>query len=72
MPFGKYVMNVLIGLDQFANTWTGGYPDETISSRAGKALKLDKTWARWLCWGLDKIDPGHCKDAIETDEGEQD
>ncbi len=64
----KYLINMLISIDQFFNTLFGGDPDETISSRAGKrnGRKIIPTV---LCWFLDKLDPGHCKDAIEADEG---
>lgn len=68
MSVKKYAINFLISIDQFFNTLFGGDPDETISSRAGKR---DKTHfiPTAICWMLDKIDPGHCQDAIEHDEG---
>ena len=74
---GKWIVNVLIGIDQLGNTLVGGDPDETISSRLGK-LKLRHggriPWSRPLSriidWGLDKIDPNHSVDAIEKDEGD--
>lgn len=75
----RYIWNVLTALDQLLNAIFLGYPDETISSRLGK-LKLlqggQLTWGDWggialpLDWILDKIDPGHSIDAIESDEGE--
>jgi hypothetical protein len=73
---GKYLLNILIGIDQLGNTILGGDPDETISSRLGK-LKVKHggsiPWYRPLSkivdWGLDKIDPHHSVDAIEEDEG---
>jgi hypothetical protein len=73
---GKYLLNILIGIDQLGNTILGGDPDETISSRLGK-LKVKHggsiPWYRPLSkivdWGLDKIDPHHSIDAIEEDEG---
>jgi hypothetical protein len=71
VTLGKYVMGVLIGLDQWANTVLGGDPDETISSRAGKSKRQGGRLGKWLCKGLDLIDPGHCEDAIEPDEGEE-
>lgn len=30
----RYILNNLIAIDQLGNTLLGGYPDETISSRA--------------------------------------
>lgn len=65
----KYIWNVLIAIDQLANTILGGDPDETISSRAGKRQE-EQTWAKCLCWLLDKIDKKHCQKSIEIDEGE--
>ena len=35
----KYFWNLLIALDQLANTILAGDPDETISSRAAKAAR---------------------------------
>ena len=72
----KYLLNVLISVDQLGNTICGGDPDETISSRLGK-LKLKNggviPWryplAKIIDCGLDKIDPNHSLDAIEEDEG---
>ena len=66
----KYVWNILISIDQFFNTVLGGDPDETISSRAGKKQGT-QTWAKALCWFLNKIDTNHCKKSIEEDEGDR-
>ena len=30
----RYILNVLIALDQLVNTLVGGYPDETLSASA--------------------------------------
>lgn len=61
----KYVINVLIAIDQLINAILLGDPDETLSSRAGKAggfwAKLIDTLLFW--------DKNHTKDAIEKDEG---
>ena len=72
----KYLLNILISIDQLGNVFVGGDPDETISSRLGK-LKVKHggkiPWrrpvAKVIDAGLDKIDPGHSVDAIEEDEG---
>lgn len=71
-------MNLLIAIDQFGNTLTGGDPDETISSRLGKLkLRYGGTipWRRPLAkvidWGLERIDPHHSVDAVEEDEGKE-
>ena len=82
-PIGRYLLSVLIGIDQLGNvvfyspifTRSVGNPDETISSRLGRMKvanggKLPK-WRvinRFVDWGLNKIDPGHCIDAIEEEE----
>lgn len=67
----RYIWNILISIDQLANTLLGGFPDETISSRMGKHIrdKKDCPVCRFLCKLLDVIDPGHCQKSIEEDEG---
>lgn len=72
MPRGwrLYVRNLLVSGDQFVNTLFGGSPDETVSSRAGKSRGLKRAWATALCRALEWVDPGHCTDAIEWDEGD--
>ena len=72
----KWMVNILISIDQLGNTILGGDPDETISSRLGKMkVKHGGTipWYRPVSkitdWGLDKIDKNHSIDAIEEDEG---
>ena len=65
----KYIWNILISIDQLANTFIGGDPDETISSRAGKKVRAGKCkLCKLLCWVLDKIDTNHCAKNIEEDE----
>lgn len=64
-----YLWKVLVALDQLVNTVLGGEPDETISSRAGKAKLRGKRWGCLLCNFLDWFDGGHCEKAIEPDEG---
>lgn len=70
-PLGKYIINILIGIDQLGNTLLGGDPDETISSRLGKIERKGKRCfiCYWICRGLHLIDPGHCEKSIEEDEG---
>ena len=60
-----WILNQLIALDQSVNTAFGGYPDETISSRAGKAMLAGKAWGKSLCWVLNKLEKDHCLKAIE-------
>jgi hypothetical protein len=64
----KYVLNLLISLDQLLNTILAGDPDETLSSRMGKRLETCKLCAI-VCKLLDRIDPRHCHKTIEADEG---
>ena len=66
----KWLFNILIGIDQLGNTLAGGDPDETISSRAGKAKKKGRVWAKVLCVALDWVDPGHCDDSVDPTEGD--
>ncbi len=66
----RYVWNVLLGLDQFLSVLTGGDPDETVSSRVGKAASAGSRIGRALERCLDAVfGAGHCRGAIEADEG---
>lgn len=70
MAFKTYFWNVMLGIDQLANAIIGGDPDETISSRMGKNIREGKCkLCKVICYFLNKIDPNHCRDAIESDEG---
>lgn len=66
-----YFWNLAVGFDQFLNTLLGGSPDETLSSRAGKAQLKGKKWGCVLCRLLDIVDKDHCKNNIEIDEGDK-
>ena len=78
----KYIFNLLISIDQLANTILGGDPDETLSSRMGKMVvrwrvgstksQLRYKLAVAICWLLNKIDPDHCNKSIEHNEGDDD
>lgn len=63
----QYIWNILIALDQLGNALTGGFPDETISSRMGKRLaKHDKCpVCNFLCKLLNYIQEDHCVKSIE-------
>lgn len=64
----RYLYNLWIGIDQLLNCLMAGDPDETVSGRMGRAFP--NSWFRKL---LDKIlGEGHCKQAIESDEGKDD
>jgi hypothetical protein len=61
-----YIRNVLIGIDQLANTITGGWPDETLSSRCGR-LGHRYPYKAWAVL-IDAIfrpfqGPNHCRNA---------
>jgi len=64
----RWLHGVAIAIDQLGNALGAGDPDETVSSRMGKALHRSR-FSRWACGQLDRVDPGHCVDAIEGDEG---
>lgn len=63
----RYLVNLLISVDQLGNSILGGDPDETISSRAAK--KADRRGWKILARLLEAIDPGHLARAREDDEG---
>ena len=64
----KHGRKLAVSLDQLANTVLNGSMDETISSRAGRAIrdndKRNTWWACPLCYVLDKLDKNHCKKSI--------
>lgn len=65
----QYFWNILISLDQTANTVLGGNPDETMSSRMGKHIKKNEcALCKVVCFFLTKLDPNHCINSIEEDE----
>lgn len=64
----RYLLNLLIALDQLANAVLLGDPDETISSRVAKRAHR-RGWVV-IARLLEAIDPGHLKRAIEPDEGD--
>lgn len=64
----RYFWNLLVAVDQLANTVAGGDPDETLSSRLGKRRRNCRL-CYWLCRLLDRISPRHCERSIEPDEG---
>lgn len=68
---GGYLLNVLIGIDQFGNCLLAGYPDETISARAWRRRNAARRWAlmrvlidaMFRCFGQSN----HCRDAYESE-----
>lgn len=71
----RYVFNLLIAIDQLGNTLIGGYPDETISSRAGKGALRGSVFWTFIAAFIDLLflpfERDHCRKAIEADEGER-
>lgn len=70
----RYFFNLLIAIDQLLNTLLFGDPDETISSRMGKYVARGRGFIPCvLCKLLDAVfrEKDHCKNSIETDEGER-
>lgn len=77
--FGKgkvkqWGINCWEGADNQLSAQLGGDPDETLSSRLGKAREKGSGWSI-VANGLDKValevfnDPNHCQKSIERDEG---
>jgi hypothetical protein len=68
----RYIVNALIGFDQFINALLGGDPDMTLSGRMGRAVAQGRcSLCRPVCWVLGKLDKDHCARANrnEADEG---
>lgn len=75
----RYLLNVLVAVDQLINALLAGDPDETISSCLGKTQRGDygPFWfAFWmpLRFSVDLLflpfdGWGHCRQSIEEDEG---
>jgi|GEM_PF-3871158 len=76
MILWKIIFNILILLDLALNTLLLGDPSETVSSRAGRAMKSGKPiwFARKMAWFIDKIfyrllgQKNHSVENIEYDE----
>lgn len=59
---------VLIAIDQLANTLIGGYADETISARVYRHyLKGEQVWAYKLINALFFLQQDHCKEAYQSE-----
>jgi hypothetical protein len=59
----QYILNILIGIDQFANTLLAGAPDETLSARAWRAERDNKIFGKMFRPTIDLIfwfDIEHC------------
>lgn len=68
----RYSLNVLLVASQVASTLLGGDPDESVSSRIGKAQVAKKKWAVNFAAPFVNClmqEENHCLKAIEPDEG---
>lgn len=65
----QYFWNLLISIDQLGNALLAGNPDETLSSRMGKAVRDGRCiGCYWICRFLHVLDKNHCQKSIEDDE----
>lgn len=58
------IIDFLYNLDRAGASLCGAPPQETISSQIGRAALRGKRWGRWGAAVLNKIDFGHCTNAI--------
>ena len=68
----KYIFHNLIALDQLGNTLLGGYPDETISSRAYRLEANGRRAGKILRPAIDWVfalvgDHDHCFNAFVSE-----
>lgn len=65
MTYGK---KLLVALDQLVNTVLGGWPDETLSSRAWRWDENGKRiWPRKLIDGLFFWEKDHCRESYQSE-----
>ncbi len=65
MTYGK---RTLIALDQLLNTLLGGWPDETLSSRAWRWEKDGvRSWPRRFIDMLFFLDQNHCLESFDSE-----
>lgn len=68
----QYLYNLALGISQLLSVILGGDPDESVSSRTGKAIKAGKWWfikvqGPFIDWLT--LEKDHCIKSIEYDEG---
>lgn len=61
MGVRRYLIRVLISVDQMANTLLGGCPDETISDSLYRHKTEGAKFACVLCRFLDLFERDHCR-----------
>lgn len=65
-----YLKQILIAVDQFANTLLSGYADETLSSRAHRMREKGHRYWGWTAGAIDLLfffDPDHCRVSYESE-----
>lgn len=67
MKWRRYILNLLIALDQGVNALFGGSPTETMSSRVYRYKDTNKV-ARLVYQLLDAIQKQHCEMSLKTAE----
>jgi hypothetical protein len=70
----QYIYNLGLCLSQILSTILGGDPDESVSSRTGKAIRADIWYFKhmqgpFIDWFIGA--ENHCLDSIEDDEGKK-
>lgn len=76
LALGRYLWNVAadpakalriaMGFDRLANAALNGLDTETISARAARGRQEGRAWGCLLCRLLDRLQPGHCDQALGT------
>lgn len=62
----RWLINLLIAVDQLLNALLRGQPDETLSSRAHRMCVKGHRWWGWTAAAIDLLfffDPHHCERA---------
>ena len=67
----RYILNILIAIDQLVNTMIGGYPDETLSAAAwfgeqqGKLVpRIMRPVIDFIFWPIER---DHCAKAFRAE-----
>ena len=64
----KWLLNVLIGLDETVHAFFGGRPQETISGCIGRGLIDKRWWAPPCCFIVNGLlGPTHCQTSAEIE-----
>lgn len=66
----KFLLQLLISIDQLANVLLLGHADETLSARAYRAWRAKRVFGRIfkpLIDGLFFFDPDHCRVAYQSE-----